>query len=81
MDIKDTIELMRSDDYKDRFKAEFYQTKIRLEKLNEMLDKWNNGELKFTPKSPQSLFLSQKKAMCEYIACLEIRATIDGIEL
>ena len=28
--IKDTAELMMSDDYKDRFKAEYYQTKIRM---------------------------------------------------
>lgn len=29
MELKDTVELMNSDDYKDRFKAEYYQTKIR----------------------------------------------------
>ena len=32
MELKDTIELMQSDDYKERFKAEYYQVKIRLEK-------------------------------------------------
>ena len=29
MELKDTIELMTSDDYKDRFRAEYWQTKIR----------------------------------------------------
>ena len=29
MELKDTVALMESDDYKDRFKAEYYQTKIR----------------------------------------------------
>lgn len=29
MELKDTVELMNSEDYKDRFKAEYYQTKIR----------------------------------------------------
>lgn len=29
MELKDTIEMMTSDDYKERFKAEYYQTKIR----------------------------------------------------
>lgn len=81
MEIKDTIEMMQSEDYKERFKAEFYQCKIRLEKLNAMLDNWDNGELNFTLKAPQSLFISQKKAMAEYLTCLEIRASIDGIEL
>ena len=33
MELKDTIDLMTSDDYKDRFKAEYYQTKIRYNKL------------------------------------------------
>ena len=49
MDLKDTIELMQSEDYKERFKAEYYQVKIRLEKLEAMLDKWDKGELDFTP--------------------------------
>lgn len=28
MKLRDTIELMNSDDYKDRFRAEYYQTKM-----------------------------------------------------
>ena len=31
--LKDTVGLMNSNDYKERFKAEYYQTKIRYEKL------------------------------------------------
>ena len=34
MDLKDTVNLMMSDDYKERFKAEYHQLKCRLEKLN-----------------------------------------------
>ena len=33
MELKDTIEMMMSEDYKERFKAEYNQTKIRYEKL------------------------------------------------
>lgn len=33
MELKDTVEMMGSADYKERFKAEYYQTKIRYEKL------------------------------------------------
>ena len=29
MELKDTVDLMTSDDYKDRLKAEYLQTKIR----------------------------------------------------
>ena len=33
MELKETIELMQSGDYRERFKAEYLQTKIRHEKL------------------------------------------------
>lgn len=39
MELKDTIDLMNSSDYKDRFKAEYWQVKIRLEKLRKMIAK------------------------------------------
>lgn len=32
MELKDTIKLMTSEDYKERFAAEYLQTKIRYEK-------------------------------------------------
>ena len=38
MELTDTIEMMKSADYKERFKAEYYQLKIRLEALCEMYD-------------------------------------------
>ena len=34
--LSDTFDLMCSKDYKDRFRAEYYQTKIRYEKLHKM---------------------------------------------
>ena len=37
MELKDTVALMESADFKDRFKAEYYQTKIRYEKLHTMI--------------------------------------------
>ena len=33
MELKDTVELMNSKDYKERFKAEYLQAKIRYDKL------------------------------------------------
>lgn len=44
MELKDTATLMVSSDYKERFKAEYYQLKIRLEKLKCMLQKWDNDK-------------------------------------
>lgn len=33
IEFKDTIELMLSEDYKERFKAEYHQTELRYERL------------------------------------------------
>ena len=45
MVLKDTVEMMNSDDYKERFKAEYYQLVIRYNKLKSMLVKWDKGTL------------------------------------
>ena len=41
-ELRDTIEMMNSEDYKERFKAKYYQVVIRYQKLKSMLDKWDN---------------------------------------
>lgn len=81
MELKDTVKLMESTDYKDRFKAEYYQLVIRFKKLQAMLEKWDKGELNFTPTCPKAAYNFQIKAMGEYIASLEVRAAIEGVEL
>lgn len=79
--LNDTIELMNSSDYKERFKAEYYQTKIRYDKLDEMTVKYEAGTLNFTPKCSLELLKEQKKFMGNYIRCLKIRAEIENITL
>ena len=81
MELKDTIEMMNSSDYKERFKAEYYQTKIRYDKLHKMLIKYEAGTLTFTPKCSLELLKEQKSYMGNYLRCLEIRAEIEGVEL
>lgn len=81
MDLKETIEMMSSADYKERFKAEYYQVVIRYQKLKAMLHKWDNGELNFIPTCPRSTYNMQIKAMVDYIAVLEARAVMEGVEL
>lgn len=81
MELKDTIELMNSSDYNDRFKAEYQQVKIRYEKLHKMLVKWDAGTLDFEPTCPQPLLLEQERYMREYIRCLETRAEIEAVDL
>ena len=80
-ELKDTLDLMTSDDFKDRFRAEYWQTKIRYTKLHAMVVKLEAGTLPFTPKCSLELFKQQKRAMGEYLYALEVRAQIEGIEL
>ncbi len=81
MNLKDTIPMMDNPDYKERFKAEYYQTKIRYEKLHRMCIKYEAGTLNFTPTCSLELLKEQKAAMGNYLRCLEIRAEIEGITL
>lgn len=89
MELNDTIELMTSPDYKERFKAEYYQTKIRYEKLHKMTTKYEAGEMEndaskylgFTPTCPLALLLSQKRYMGLYLHDLELRAHLENIPL
>lgn len=81
MKLKETVEIMNSADYKERFKAEYLQLVIRYKGLKSMLERWDKGELEFVPTCPRSTYNIQIKAMTDYIAVLEARAVIEGIEL
>lgn len=81
MELKDTVDLMNSEDYNDRLKAEYFQTKIRYDKLHKMLVKRAAGTLDFEPKSSVALLTEQKRYMGEYLRVLETRAEIEGIDL
>lgn len=80
MELKDTVELMNSNDYKERFKAEYLQTKIRYEKLHKMTVKYEAGTLNFEP-CPLEILKEQKSYMGNYLRMLEIRAEIEKIDL
>ena len=81
MELKDTIEMMNSEDYRERFKAEYYQAKIRYDKLDAMTVKYEAGTLNFEPSCPLEVLKEQKKYMGNYIRMLKIRAEIEGINL
>ena len=79
MELKETVEMMNSEDYKERFKAEYQQNVIRYQKLVAMLEKWDKGKLNFEPTCPRSTYNMQIKAMTDYIAVLEARAVMEDI--
>ena len=81
MELKDTVEMMLSADYKERFKAEYFQTKIRHDKLREVTIKAEAETLDFKPTCPLYLLKAQLKDMSAYLYALETRAEIEGISL
>ena len=81
MKLADTVEMMNSADYKERFKAEYAQLAIRYYGLRNMLEKWDNGTLEFEPTCPRSTYNLQIEAMVNYIAVLEARAVMEDVDL
>lgn len=81
MELTNTIDMMLSADYRERFRAEYHQLKIRYEKLHNLLVKADAGKLDFTPTCPIALLKDQKASMGKYLYTLEVRALIEGIEL
>lgn len=81
MELKDTFVQMTSPHYKDRFRAEYWQTKERYEKLYSMIVKYEAGKLDFTPTCPLDLLKQQMEAMSKYLYVLEVRAKLEGVDL
>lgn len=79
MELKETVALMESNDFKDRFRAEYYQTKIRYENLHDRIDIYKTG--KYKPKCGIDLCEALEKVMKDYLFLLEVRAKIEGIKL
>lgn len=79
--LKRTMGLMMSPSFKDRVKAEYHQLAIRCEKLEAMCQKYEAGELDFTPNCPLELLKKQLRYMQGYKDILELRADIEGIDL
>lgn len=89
-ELKDTIEAMTSKDYKERFIAEFIQTKIRYEKLKNLLNTHNakdfiakakSEEFQDFMKCPIGLLENQLELMNNLLRLYETRAWIEGIDL
>ena len=94
--LKDTIQDMTSDNYKDRFKAEYDQLKIRYVKLASLIthieaakevnldyDMISSGIIFEEPKHdcPLSLLKRQLRNMDDYLKTLGLRAAIENIPL
>ena len=83
--LKDTIELMTSNDYKERFLAEYYQLLIRYSNLGDLIGLYY--EFKLLNQEPPAiacpieLLNMQYEAMGKLLDILVIRAKMENIEL
>lgn len=67
--------------WKERFVHEYKELKECHNKLCDMLEKYKNGTLDFTPKCSYELLDHQADVMGEYIAVLLTIARIEDISL
>lgn len=85
MTLKDTIVQMCDDNYKTRLWAEYWQTKIRYEKLKAYCNEIEVAELleKEGPPHdcPVDLLRDQQYYMGQYLSALEKRAIIEHVDL
>lgn len=82
--LKDTTALMESNDYVERFRAEYWQTKIRYEKLkhyNNRIEAYKGTDEEPTHDCPLELLRKQERTMFKYLTQLEERAAIERIIL
>lgn len=79
VELEGTISLMTSEDWRDRFVAEYLQTKIRYEKLHRMIVKREAGKLEFETPIPLESWKAQAQHMGMYLYELEKQAVIHGI--
>ena len=81
MTLSNTVNYMISGDWKERFLAEYMQTKIRYEKLHKLIVKREVGKIDFDTPIPLESWKNQAKHMGLYLYELEKQAAIHGIEL
>ena len=80
-ELGEVIRGMLSDNYKERFKAEYQQLSYRASKLEQMIEKLRKGELDFTPTCSEQILQTQLDVMQTYKGVLELRAEIEEIEI
>lgn len=83
MTYEESAKAMFSDDYKERFIAEYVQVVTRANRLVEMLVRYRAGadKLGFKLDCPYEELAVQLAYMGDYIITLERRAEIEGIDL
>ena len=81
MTLAETVPLMTSEDYRERFRAEYFQTKIRAHKLATLLEAWEHGDFSCPPQTARIVLERQLQQMTDYLSTLALRAQFEGISL
>lgn len=81
MELKNTIAAMVDSNYKARFAAEYWQTKIRYDKLHDIITSYDAGTLNFKLTCDICNLRAQARCMGQYLYELEVRAKIESIDL
>ncbi len=81
IELKDTVTMMLSDDYKKRFIAEYCQLKIRYKKLYAVLEKHAADKLDFKLSCPDEILYQQLDHMEAYLKVMKVRAGYENIVL
>ena len=80
-DLQETVYAMTSDNYKQRFIAEYAQVAIRANKLSDIINRYFNDALYFKLECGIWLLVEQYMVMKHYIEILQKRAKIENIDL
>lgn len=81
MELKDTVNLMLSSDFKDRLVGEYLQVKIRLNSLEAFIKKAQAGDLSFDLNCPIDLLIKQREIMRAYVSVLEERTDFEEFDV
>lgn len=68
-------------EWQKRFVKEYHELRGRSAKLDEMIQRYEKGQLEFEPKCPIDLLKRQRSIMWEYLSTLEQRARIEEVKL
>lgn len=78
--LADTVSGMVSDDYRERFVAEFDQLTYRTHRLHETTRRWDEGTLPFEPACSRTVLHGQLCAMYAYRDYMKVRAEAEGFK-
>ena len=79
MEIEETVDLMLSEDRGDRLKAEYWQAKHRVKKLDEYICKAEAGE-PIEAEDSVEVLKAQGTVMHDYLYYLDMRMKMSGLE-